>query len=230
MNGPHESDREPRTPARPRTPHDRDPGQPRTPRRTPDPTPQYVYWIRRAVALLIVVALVVVIVFAVKFVIGLFSADDTESGNNDQANSTHVDNEEPQGDDGTSPKACDGTAISIALTSERNSVDAGTSMPLSLDVTNESDTPCVVDVSPATTVVTIYSGNDRIWSSNDCDESGTKPLYMDPKAKTSAALSWNGVRSNESCDTNLPNVKPGTYRAVANYKEAESKELVFQLK
>jgi hypothetical protein len=53
---------------------------------------------------------------------------------------------------------------------------------------------------------------------------------MDPKAKTSAALSWNGIRSNESCDSGLPSVRPGTYRAVAKYKEAESKELVFQLK
>ncbi|MFD2839922.1 hypothetical protein ACFSYH_04975 [Populibacterium corticicola] len=225
MNGPHESDREPRTPS-----HDRDPGQPRASRRAPAPTPQYVYWIRRAVALLIVVALIAVIVFAVKFVVGLFRTDDTETADDGQTNSSQVDSEEPKGDDGASPKACDGTAISIALTSERNSVDAGAAMPLSLDVTNESDTPCVVDVSPATTVVTIYSGSDRIWSSDDCDDSGTKPLYMDPKAKTSAALSWNGIRSNESCDSDLPSVRPGTYRAVAKYKEAESKELVFQLK
>lgn len=229
MNGPDDTDHEPRTPTRPRATDEHDSQQPRTPRREPDPTPQHVYWIRRAIALLIVAALIAVIVFAAKFVIGLFSTDEPEPNNTGQTNSGEADSQEPAGDDGASPRACDGTAISIALTSERTSVGAGATMPFNLEVTNESENPCVVDISPTTTVVTVYSGSDRIWASDDCDETGTKPLYMDPKAKTSAALAWDGIRSNESCDSGLPNVRPGTYRAVAKYKEAESSELIFQL-
>lgn len=200
-----------------------------------DPTPQYVYWIRRGVALAIVIAVLSLVAWAVTALVGLVAgSDDTNESNEGASNAAPKDSK-----DGTdkgepaqenSPKTCDPASISMALTSERTSVAVGASMPFTLDLTNDGEADCILDVSPEQTSITIFSGEDRIWSNSDCDDSGTKALFMERKAKTSTGSSWNGERSNEKCDQGLPKVKAGTYRALAEYKKSVSNELVFQVK
>jgi cytoskeletal protein RodZ len=200
--------------------------------RRPDPTPPYVYWIRRAVALLILVALIAIIVLGIKAIAARFSKDEepevtaSQSAKPDKKDTKA---EEPT-DDGTSPKSCEPNTVTLSLNGTKNSVAAGTSLSMNLNVKNESEESCILDVSPTHTVVTVYSGNDRIWSNDDCDDTGTKALFMDAKAETTTAVNWDGIRSDKKCSSNLPAVKAGTYRAVADYKGSESEEFVFNVK
>lgn len=199
-----------------------------------DPTPQYVYWIRRALALVIVIAVLSLLAWGISALVGLFNTEDpatnkdTDSSAPASADKDSGTQAEPKNEN--SPKSCDPAAVDMVLGSERSSVTVGASMPFVLEVTNDGDKDCIMDVSPSQTPITIYSGEDRIWSSSDCDDSGTKALFMEQKAKTSSGANWNGERSDSSCSNGLPKVKAGTYRAVAEYKKASSNELVFQVK
>lgn len=264
---PYRMDMEPRTPGR-------EQGDPSAPRQRnaprPDPTPQYVYWIRRAVAILILLALVAILVFAIKGIAGIFTKDEpdtqnsaegtagsgktkdpapTKSAKDDSAVSTTKDGktdepkdadkaadkggdsskDDPKDSKAGAPAACDPSAIVLALSSGSKSVVEGKGNAFNVDLTYQGQEDCLVDLNASEEVLTIFSGSDRIWSSADCETDSSRPYYMEAGAKAKNTINWNGDRSNASCAKDMPTALPGTYRAVANYKDVTSNELVFQI-
>lgn len=197
--------------------------------------PQYVYWIRRTVALIIVIAVLLLAFFLIKSVASLFSRDDAKETTNSQApaksgtdKETSVSKNEP-GDD-TSPAACPAGQVELGIKSARTSIAQGATFPMTVTMKYSGEEPCVLDSSAEKTVVTISSGKDRIWSNKDCDDSGTRPLRMENGASSEITVNWDSVRSDATCSKDLPAVKAGTYKAVATYGDSASAELVFQVK
>lgn len=208
-----------------------------------DPTPQWVYWVRRIVALILVVAVLSLVGWALSGIVAAVTGDDTAKTSSeqtaDQPKATDVqkagassdsDQESSKKPSGNSPKACDPASVNLNIAVVKDTVSSGSSIPFVLEVANEAGAACILDISSTSTVLTVSSGQDRIWSNDDCDDSGTKAMYMEDSARTATDIVWNGARSNPECEANLPSVKPGTYRAVANYGETLSNELVFHVK
>ena len=194
--------------------------------RKPPPVPQHVYWRRRIIALALVIAVIVLLVGLVKGVVGLFSGDN-KNDKNSSASPGGTDTKKTPEEEGKSPKSCDPTHIALDLSSVKKSVGAGATMPFTVTLTYSGSEACIVDTSPSEEVVVVYSGKDRIWSNADCDDSGTRAFLMDPQSSSDTTVNWDGIRSNKSCDADLPKVKAGTYKAVASYGDTKSKELVF---
>src|SRR5699024_4109451 len=107
---------------------------------------------------------------------------------------------------------------------------------LTLTVKNVSDSACRLDVGTKQLEFDITSGDDRIWSSRDCQDFSKHPdakvnkITFDPGEKKSATMTWDRIRSVKGCKDGLADVKPGTYDLVTKVGSIASKETHFTLK
>ena len=95
-----------------------------------------------------------------------------------------------------------------------------------LSLINGSATTCVVSVTPKTFELKIYSGTDRIWSSDDCARA-VKPRKATVKAEDALEwrMAWDGQRSRAGCRSRPEAPKPGTYFATAQLDGAKPVQL-----
>jgi hypothetical protein len=93
---------------------------------------------------------------------------------------------------------------------------AGAERPvLVLTVRNIARVACTRDLGQAARELRVLSGNDRVWSSDDCAPGGgSEPTVLDPDEAKTFTVAWARRRSAEGCPANRPAVGPGTYRVV----------------
>jgi hypothetical protein len=71
---------------------------------------------------------------------------------------------------------------------------------------------CTFEVSPESLVVKIASGEDRIWSSQDCPETiGETQVVVRSAQPVEVPVTWNGRRSDDQCTPGLDWALPGFY-------------------
>jgi hypothetical protein len=76
----------------------------------------------------------------------------------------------------------------------------------------------------------IMSGEDRIWSSDDCAPGGGDGVVvLEPGASQSARAGWPGTRSAPGCPEGQPVAQPGTYRIVGRVGELRVPGMVFRV-
>ncbi len=95
-----------------------------------------------------------------------------------------------------------------------------------LSLINGSGQTCIASITGKNFELKIYSGTDRIWSTNDCStaiKSITKKLPAERVVEWS--LAWNGRRSRDDCK-NRPEIPgAGTYFATAQLDGAKPVQL-----
>jgi hypothetical protein len=125
----------------------------------------------------------------------------------------------------TSPAACEPKQLRATLTGKQR-LRPKQKSTVRLSLINGSDQTCVVSVSRKNFELEIYSGTDRIWSSDDCS-SAVKPISTEVRAEDAVewTMSWNGRRSREGCRTRSEVPQPGTYVATAQLAGAEPVQL-----
>jgi hypothetical protein len=123
------------------------------------------------------------------------------------------------------PVACRPAQLRATLTGkQRLKPKAPNTFALSL--INGARVSCVLTVNAKNFELKIYSGTDRIWSSNDCAR------LVRPTTKTLASqqalewkMTWNGRRSRAGCRLRPEIPKPGTYFATSQYAGAAPVQL-----
>ncbi|HLR56237.1 MAG TPA: hypothetical protein VK096_05700 [Actinomycetales bacterium] len=183
--------------------------------------PARVYWVRR----LVVLAVLVVVLIGAGFLIsGVFgSSDDADP----EPTAAPTKTEEVSSPDA----ACDPKDLSLTLNDPAEEVEAGKEAAFDVGVTNNSADPCTVDVGDESRVLTITSGSDRIWSSADCpseDDDSRLVLLRPGSAKVNTVI-WDGKRSDEKCDSDLPQPRTGTYKLEVEMEDVESVEHSFNI-
>ena len=121
--------------------------------------------------------------------------------------------------------ACDPDDVRVTLTG-RQRLKPKKPNTFELSVINGSATTCKAQVTAKNFELKIYSGTDRIWSTNDC---ARLVKTIDKKLKTQQAVAWsirwNGRRSRDGCH-NRPEVPlAGTYFATAQLEGAKPVQL-----
>ncbi|GAA4418499.1 hypothetical protein GCM10023169_08150 [Georgenia halophila] len=82
-----------------------------------------------------------------------------------------------------------------------------------LTIVNDSETPCLVDAGAASLVLTVHSGDDRIWSTGDCSAGAAEHMLLLAGGDTTEhTVTWSGQRSEPGCPSGQPAAEPGTYR------------------
>ena len=123
------------------------------------------------------------------------------------------------------PVACDPSDVRVTLNGKQR-LKRKKPNPFQLSVINGSDLTCIAAVNKKNFELKIYSGRDRIWSSDDCS---TAVKAINPKLKTQQAAAWkmvwNGRRSKDDCKNRPEIPKAGTYFATAQLKGAKPVQL-----
>jgi hypothetical protein len=96
----------------------------------------------------------------------------------------------------------------------------------SLSLINGSGQTCVVTVNSTNFVLKVYSGRDRIWSTNDC-AAVVKPITKKVAREQAVAwtMTWDGRRSRSQCRTRPEVPRAGTYFATAQLDGAKPVQL-----
>ena len=144
------------------------------------------------------------------------SSDKASSTSSDKASGESSKKATPAG-----PVTCSPAKLRATLTGDqRLKPEEKTTFTLSL--INGSGASCRVSVSPKNFELTIYSGSDRIWSSDDC-ATAVRPITEKIAAEDAVtwSMAWNGRRSADDCKVRPEVPRPGTYVATAQLKGAD---------
>jgi hypothetical protein len=130
------------------------------------------------------------------------------------------------------PMKCAKSVLSVRLKTDRDTYSGSQKPKLYLGVKNSGPNACLVDLGSKALSFTIISGNDRIWSSDDCQGKGTSDIRLLKPGQTLWARSvWSKVRSAPGCPKGMPAAKPGYYRVEGSAGGVKpARRAVFQIK
>ena len=128
-------------------------------------------------------------------------------------------------------ESCDPKNISIALNAGPNSIESGKDAAFDIAVTNNGSDACTIDLGDKSRVLTITSGSDRIWSSQDCatEEEASRLVLLRPGSANVATVVWDGQRSDKQCTSDLPSPRSGTYKLEIKMKDVDVVEHRFNI-
>jgi hypothetical protein len=195
------------------------------------PLPASVYWRRRLVLLVVLVAVVVLLRSCVGDGGGQTPAGKTSSPSpttSARAGGSPTPTRSPAR---TGPVTCADAVLRLAVTSDLRSYPQGTTPRFTVRVTNTSSTPCRRDLGGKQVELRVYSGEDRIWSSDDCgDTDGRLVQTIGAKSYLETVMTWPGTRSRPGCAGERPRVQPGTYYVRLRVGTLSARGAVFQVR
>lgn len=138
---------------------------------------------------------------------------------------------------GTAPAiaACSTADITVLAVTDMDSYGAGELPKLSITLSNDSDTPCLINVGTATQAFEISSGSDVWWRSTDCQsESSAQIVQLDAGQTVSSVtpLEWDRTRSSvDTCSAARPQAPGGTFRlsvSIGGIQAADTKAFILR--
>jgi hypothetical protein len=205
------------------------------------PQPSKVYWRRRALVLLGLLAVIVIIVLIVVRP-GSSSnggAPGTQTPASTPPATPAVPTEPAQVE--TSPSAdgeaapCDAANLAVTPVTDADTYAAGVLPQISISITNTGAAACGINVGTAQQVYTITSGDERYWTSTDCQTAPSDaPTVIDAGATlASTPFTWDRTRSApDTCaSSERPQVPAGgaSYHldvSIGGFASTESKQFI----
>lgn len=187
-----------------------------------------VYWVRRLVVVLIAIVAVVLLAALIN---SMFSGGDEDTPPAAGETTDPADPESP-GEEPPAVVACTPEQLAVSVATTERAFPAGTPVTFVLQLANTSTLPCTVDASEAAREILVTSGSDRIWSSLDCPAEGAVENVVELPADgmvSETRYEWTRIRSDESCTADLPEPRPGTYKAVVTVGGVTSEQATFDL-
>jgi hypothetical protein len=194
------------------------------------PQPSTVYWRRRLVVGLVLVAVVVVVLLIV-----FRPASGAPQGNDPSG--TPSTTPTPTSTAPTDPDdaaACDLSKVTLVPVTDATSYDPGINPALTFTIKSTMTVPCVIPVGTDIQEYRVTSGEELIWSSKDCqtDPVAAETVLMPGVPQSPASIQWDRTRSStETCETTREPVVAGgaSYHLnviVGELESAESKQFL----
>jgi cytoskeletal protein RodZ len=219
------------------------------------PQPPSVYWVRRVVVLVVVVAIVAGVVWFVAGRDGTPAAAPDPMGSpastpvssvspspSESSPSPTKSSASPKPTKTTSPKpsktttspaaptACPDSAIDVVASTDAASYKIGATPRLRMRITNSSTTACKRDIGASANELIVNQGSDRFWSSDDCNPGGKADVVvLQPGQSYSVSLGWLGRGSKPGCPADQPVAEAGTYNLVGRNGDVMSSPQKFSL-
>lgn len=172
-----------------------------------------------------VLAVVVILIAALVFLITrLF-------GGSKEAEPQPTTSSEQQQSESSPDSPCVPADLEVKLVSGPEAVEVGSEAEFEVAVINGGAEACTVDVGAESRVLTITSGNDRIWSSQDCasEDAASRLVLLRAGSEHTDTAVWDGARSDADCSQDLPKPRPGTYQLKIEIPGAEAAEHRFKV-
>jgi hypothetical protein len=126
--------------------------------------------------------------------------------------------------------ACRPEELMIQPLADQSGYSVGASARLTLKATNTGSTPCTTDLGQAAVELLVFSGRDRIWSSDDCAPGGPVDVTtLQPGESSPRASTWDGRRSLPGCGGGKAQAQPGTYRVHGRVGQQVVEGVVFRI-
>ncbi|HTL24248.1 MAG TPA: hypothetical protein VL281_09485 [Mycobacteriales bacterium] len=128
------------------------------------------------------------------------------------------------------PLACPDTSLTLTAVPGTPTAPAGSTVRFTLTVRNTGSVACRRDLGGGALEVLVYSGTDRIWSSDDCStDKGRSVQTLAAGGSLESTVSWAGKRSAAGCPKDEPVARRGTYTVRARLGTLRSGRSVFRL-
>jgi hypothetical protein len=186
------------------------------------PLPAATYWRRRAVLLLAVIAVLLV---------GKSCIGGGDDGGRENVRTTPTPSSSPTQapTTGAAPTACPDSALKAEASTDDSTYALGGKPKMTLTITNTSGTACTRDLGSGAVEFIVFSGDDRVWSSDDCGSGrAASVVTLAPNARKVVTFTWAGKRSKPNCGGSHEDAKPGTYRVVGRAGTLQSSGAVFR--
>ncbi len=189
-----------------------------------------VYWRRRAVVLVALIAVVALVLVVGNAVLGRSSATGATAEPTTEESAAEPEAAAEPDDTADGPVGCTPDQLSLTLAADAQAYPAGSDPVFTVALTNTGDASCTLDASEVNRQILVSSGSDRIWASNDCPaDTEERILLLAAGARDEVAVTWPRIRSDEACSADLPEPRAGTYTAVVTIGDTMSPRVVFQL-
>jgi hypothetical protein len=119
--------------------------------------------------------------------------------------------------------------LQVTVESDADTYKSGAAPRFTLTVRNIGSVACRRELGPGAVELRVFSGEDRIWSSDDCNESKEQGVQTLPAgAARATTVQWGGKRTRPGCETG-DTAQPGTYRVSARVGDLVRQGSVFQV-
>ena len=124
---------------------------------------------------------------------------------------------------------CRDTVLQVTTESDAEAYPSGGTPRFTLTVRNIGSVACRRALGPDAVELRVFSGEDRIWSSDDCnDAKGQGVLTLKPGEAQALTVRWPGKRTKPGCDIGEV-AQPGTYRVSARVGSIVRQGSVFRI-
>ncbi|GAB2737519.1 hypothetical protein GCM10027038_40060 [Arthrobacter bambusae] len=131
----------------------------------------------------------------------------------------------------TPTPVCDLNLVTVTASTDQPAYAAGQNPLLSMKITNGGTAPCQVNVGTSQMEFLVMSGEDRIFSSKDCQAKGDDLVkQIDPGKSETANFPWQRNRTTEGCGVISAKPATGTYTFKAVLGNKASTKAVFELR
>lgn len=204
------------------------------------PLPARVYWVRRAVLLLALVLVVGAGATVVSLVGGgddeaTTAAGDTAAPAKATPSASPTRRATPKPVPVRRGKAADRApsgpclARNVAVRGADDAVTGGSATGLTLELRSTAGT-CTFEASARSLVVRITSGDDRIWSSQDCPRSlPEESVIVRDNRWVTYRMEWSGQRSAEGCPRGTAWAEGGYYHLTSATLGGQPRDVQFQV-
>jgi hypothetical protein len=173
-----------------------------------------VYWRRRLLLGLGVLAVIIVIIL---IIVRPGSGGGTPVGADTSTTDTKAPDtktsDAPASSDAPSGTACLPGNLKLEAVTDKTSYGPTEQPLISMTITNTGAAACTINLGSTQQELTITSGTDRIWDSKDCQTGAVDAqVILDPnKPKTTPTIPWDRTRSSTSTcsSTSRPAVTAG---------------------
>ena len=167
-----------------------------------------VYWRRRLVVGLGVLAVIIVVLLII------FRPGANAPAKNDAKTPGETTTSEPTDEPAAQQEgeACNPANITVEAITDQNQYAAGVTPKISLSVTNVGAVACVMNVGTTQQLFEITSGSETYWKSTDCQQEPVDlERVLEPSvAQTTTAIEWDRTRSDPStCEADRAAVPAG---------------------
>lgn len=116
---------------------------------------------------------------------------------------------------GTAIAACSTADITVLAVTDKDAYAAGEQPQLSITLSNNGATPCLINVGTATQSFVITSGTDTWWRSTDCQSESSDQVVQLAAGQTVSSVTpvvWDRTRSSvDTCAASRPQAPAGFF-------------------
>jgi hypothetical protein len=188
------------------------------------PQSSKVYWRRRLIVGLGLIAVIVIIILIVTRPGSAPDKKTTATQTQSQSSSASTPAKTPKDGD-----ACAPANIKLEAITDKASYAAGQNPLISMRITNTGTAACTINLGSTQQELKITSGSETYWDSKDCqtDAVDSTQVLKPATPLTTPAITWDRTRSSKTtCSSSRPQVTAGgaSYHLTVKVGDITSKE------